>query len=54
MQSKDPSDFDAEMSGIKFRKGNGSLRPIYKNPFHEIFFIIIILFYFIFLFYFFI
>ncbi len=30
------SDFDAQMSGIKFWKGNENLRPVYKQPFYEI------------------
>jgi hypothetical protein len=27
------SDFDAQMSGIKFWKGDGNLRPFYKKSF---------------------
>jgi hypothetical protein len=30
------SDFDAQMSGIKIKKGNEILRPVYKKPFSEI------------------
>jgi hypothetical protein len=29
-------DFDAQMSGIKIKKGNEILRPVYKKPFSEI------------------
>ncbi len=30
------SDFDAQMSGIKFWKDDENLRPVYKKPFDEI------------------
>jgi hypothetical protein len=30
------SDFDAQISGIKFWKGDENLRPVYKRPFYGI------------------
>jgi hypothetical protein len=30
------SDFDVQMSGIKFWKGDGNLKPVHKKPFYEI------------------
>jgi hypothetical protein len=30
------SDFDAQMSGIKFWKGDENLRPVNKKPFFKI------------------
>ncbi len=30
------SEFDAQMSGIKFWKGDENLRPIYKKTFYDI------------------
>jgi hypothetical protein len=30
------SDFDAQMSGIKYSKGDENLRLVYKKPFYEI------------------